>query len=238
MSTYLRLFCVFINKDYIFNKLNLMMEAKERGERLRYARTLANLKPATLEKDYGLSRHTLRAWEKGLNSGLTTQGAKRVVTILSDVGVQCTVGWLMTGKGEMPSQILAPQAIVTQENETLSSHYINIDTDNELELFYENCINQYCQPTSIEIIDDGLEPYYHKGEIVAGIRFIDDRIQSITSSMCIVELETGEILTRFLKSGNKLGLYHLVTCNLNSDEESIYDVKIASAAKIIRKYTK
>ena len=89
--------------------VNEAMSSKaERGERLKRLRLMAGFSSRkAFENKYNISANTLRSWEDGIHTGLTEQGAKRILLALRSEGIRCSVGWLLQGVGNGPDGVVS-----------------------------------------------------------------------------------------------------------------------------------
>ncbi|MFU8797197.1 MAG: hypothetical protein ACNA7Y_00605, partial [Gammaproteobacteria bacterium] len=149
--------------------------------------------------------------------------------------IQCSIGWLLQGTGVQPA--ILNEASANKRQAIPSSRFqnnIQIHTaiSREIAVFCES----YPDALYIEVIDDGMEPYYFKGDYVAGKRYYREDIPTIAvGKYCIVETQMGDILLRHLRHGSKEGYYSLQCTNLltSVSEPLLYDVELASAAPVI-----
>lgn len=79
-----------------------LSSSQARGKRLKTLRKLADLTREDIAERYAISASTLRSWEDGRATGLTEQGARRIIGAFKSEGIQCNIGWLMYGKGNQP----------------------------------------------------------------------------------------------------------------------------------------
>lgn len=203
-----------------------------RASRLRRLRNMANLNRQQMCDDEHLNINTYKGWEIARYGGLPQDGAERVVKRVSREGVICTVDWLLFGKGQGP--------YVTPGYFSYSKEEKN---DEDVELIMREIMlfqQQFSNTTFSEIQDDGMEPRYKLGDIVAGIRRFENDINSLINSNCIIQTETGEVIIRRLKKGTEKNKYMLSCINSHTKIEKpiIYDVKLIYAAPIIRHYIK
>lgn len=210
---------------------------KARGKRLKLLRNMAGLKLKDLSLKYKISISSLKFWESGYRTGLTTKGAQKIIAAMRDNGVHCDIDWLMHGVGMQPQIVdvyygeTAPEdAYVVSGGER--THYEVLTTE-EIEHFYQHHENAVVAP----VLDDGMEPYYMKGDSVGGIRVVDvTAIEAEIGKNCIIETEDQQICCRrFVKNVNA-DTYNLYCINPLTTvvEPTLYNVKIKSVAPIIR----
>jgi hypothetical protein len=212
-----------------------------RGKRLKSLRMMAGLSRKALEESDGVSASTMQSWEDAKAGGLTEKGAKRAIEVFRRKGIRCTVDWLLYGIGLPPqlSDKLFQQALLdaqeAAENAALDSSNFNLPEDraivNELLAFRQH------NPDAVEFIvgDDGMAPFYNKGDYVAGKRRYNDALNAVVGYDCIIETKENEVLIRRLKSGSRTGLYTLICINpfATVHEYAIHDCEILSAAPVI-----
>jgi len=206
---------------------------KERGQRLKRLRNLANLSRRDIEDKYFIKINTLKGWEVGRHGGLTEKGAVKILNILEQEGVNCSLDWLLYGIGKGPTIAEKFESEQEEVKEPASHERESEDKQiiDELLFFRQNHTN------SIDLIleDDSMEPCYTKGMYVAGIKRFDEEIDNIIGHNCIVQTVDGRLLLRNVRKGSKTGLYHLICLNTQSeiDEPVIYDIELVSAAPAI-----
>jgi transcriptional regulator with XRE-family HTH domain len=202
-----------------------------RGERLIRMRGMLHLTRDQFEKEYNISADTLKNWELGRNTGLTLQGGKRVIEAFKKAGIHCSIGWLLEGVGAAP--FILHSTLSNKENaasnvaESEKSYAVLAP---EMELFCEKNPRAFC----IQVVDDGMEPYYSVDDYVAGERHYDEEINKTIGQYCIVETQMGEILLRRVRESLKTGRYSLQCINILTSVSTplIYDVELASAAPV------
>lgn len=202
---------------------------KARGERLMRLRGMTNLSRADIAEKYGISADTLKNWELGRATGLTEKGARRVLTAFKQAGVQCSVGWLLAGNG-LPPVLLNQHADDLPQISQTEDNYAVIPA--EIQFFCEH----YAHAFYAEVTDQGMEPFYYKGDYVAGQRYYQPQdIEKCVGQHCIVETEKGEVLLRLIREKIKDGHYSLQCLNmqLTAPTRLIDDVEVASATPVM-----
>ena len=203
--------------------------AQARAHRLLFLRNLSGLSRDKLQSRYRIARGTLQNWESA-RCALTTKGAKLVIRAYQAEGIYCSFDWLMFGIGPSPKY--------EHNRDSVKSGYkissdIRIPTP-ELLYFRKNNTN------SIDTIvyDDSLSPLHSPGDYVAGIRVSGEQILHVCEKICIIQTLSGEMIVRYLRRGDELGLYHLIVMNTQARQKSLYNQEIIAAARIIWVYTK
>lgn len=211
-------------KKVIVNDQNA--SAEERAKRLRKIRNLANLSRKEICDSEELNLNTYKGWELARFGGLPIDGAERVITRVARENIVCTPEWLLYGKGIEPYILPQKKDISEEEKNNL--------------ILKEILLFQSLHHNSVytEIKDDSLAPDYLPGDFVAGIIFRGEDISNILDQNCIVELENGDILVRYLKKGAAKHCYKLIATNINCDITSpmVIESRIKFAAPIIRHY--
>ncbi|HEX4045704.1 MAG TPA: helix-turn-helix transcriptional regulator [Gammaproteobacteria bacterium] len=218
-------------KKITFVSSESLNEKIERGKRIKYVMKALRYSSREFEKKYGIKASTLRGWERGAQTGLTADGALKLIAAFQNEGINCTLDWLLYGKGPNPiSQIIGivpelltfPLQVMTSTPNTITQ---------ELRLFHQ------LHPGAVDSIinDDGMEPCFYKGDYVAGLRYFENDMNKLLGSNCIAQLQTGQTLVRQLQSSEKNGYYTLTCINPNtSEQESVLkDIQLFSVAYII-----
>lgn len=217
---------------------NISALSKERSDRLRRLRNLANLTRKDLCEGAGININTYIGYEVGKYGGITKKGANKVVGYLEKKGVYSTIEWLMTGCGLPPTVTTDFQSNINiTENINLSLRLPNCDQkeeskiSEEISLFYKH----YANATGLLVNDDGMSPKYDEGDYVAGIRKFGSDIDDLVGLDCIVQTLEENFFVRTLSQGRVGSCYTLLCINpkTNVDQPVIYDVSLISAASII-----
>jgi len=208
--------------------------AKERGKRLRLIRKMSGLTLDDLSTRYSFGVSTIKYWECAKNQGLSSKGAKKIISAMQKEGVQCSYMWLMHGVG------LPPQFIDLHFHKDLKEN-INIEQsayeeeksiEREISIYCENIINAIV----LTIFDDGMEPFYFVNDGVGGRRLHGNELVKAIGKDCIVETVDNQMLCRRVAEGNEVGKFNLYCINHSTHviSPNLYDVKILSAAPISR----
>lgn len=190
------------------NAIKVNEDSSAMGHRIKRARMLAGLSRKDLEEKHGISIHTLQSWELGRNPINKTKAAT-LIEILHQYDVTCSIDWLLEGIGKGPSVIENefqnyPSLADTVGDLIASEQAIQ----NEIDFFKTNNPNAVV----IRISDDSMEPEYKVGDIVGGIKFINqDQKNQCVGHNCIVETTEGIFFRRLVKSEDK----YLLVCNNN-----------------------
>lgn len=204
--------------------------AEARGARVRRIRNMANLTRLQLCEYSGININSLKGWEIGRYGGLTWSGAEKIINQTIKQGVQCTVDWLMYGIGVGPS---AQSGFTDNTIPPLTSVSTQDEDDKiaqELSLFREH----YSNAVDFIVSDDGMSPVYQRGEYVAGVCLTPQQIDTVIGTMCIVQMENGDILLRQLLKGSEPNSYTLICLNMAQITEPVLpNVKVLKVAPVI-----
>ncbi len=200
------------------------------GGRVEVLRQMIRLSRKAFSEKHGISPYTLQSWEAGKVS-LTLRAAKRLLPVFQKEGIFCTVEWLLHGMGQ-PPQLINMQAVEISETSPL---YNAPATDSSMT--HELLTFRNLNPNVMDLIvnDDGMEPYYQQGDLVAGIRRIDEAIGQLIGKECIVQTARNEILLRRIKGNRKSGTYDLMCWNMESQmvAPTLYEQTLVCAAAVI-----
>lgn len=208
--------------------------AKARGRRLKSLRMMASLSRKCMETRYGVSAGTLQGWEDGRYGGLTRKGAERFLRALKEEGVNCSLEWLLEGRGLGPQVSdrlyelkTAPAGIEIHR----SQHEEAAAVRDEL-LFF-----RHRHPTAVDmvVLDDGMSPWFHVGDTVAGNARFNAEVEQVIGHDCIVETKNGDVYLRHIERGSHHGCYNLMCKNPDTTalHPMLYDVEISYAAPVI-----
>jgi hypothetical protein len=194
-----------------------------RAQRLLWVRHMVNLPRQTFSDYPGLNPDCIYRWEKVKRGGLTRKGAHKIVERLAQLGVACSVQWLLEGIGQAP----VVQPAVSIDVEPLMGNAEEYQIAEELEAFRRNA-------HAIEwfVPDDAMAPEYCKGDYVAGVQ-VPDIIEGLGLA-CIVQTKKGERLLRKVEVGTDIGRYALLCTNPSQGRPVIqHDVELHSVAPIL-----
>lgn len=208
--------------------------AKARGKRLRLVRKMSGLTLNELAEKHNLGVSTIKYWECAKNQGLSSKGAKKIVTAMQAQGVQCSYMWLMHGIG-LPPQFLD----VRSHDNTKQAPYIDQATyEEEKSIAHEVAL--FCEKITdaitLTVFDDGMEPIYSVGDGIGGKRLYGDSIAKTIGKNCIIETVDHQLLCRRVAQGSDGSSFNLYCVNpyTTANPPHLYDVKLLSAAPISR----
>ncbi len=218
--------------------------AQLKGRRLRMARALTGFSRQELFEKIGIATSTIDTWESG-RVELSQKSAERVCSALKQVGVSCSIEWLLTGSGSPPRIMNALEKTMINVG---SFQYPDVRGDSSLKDAYAQNTYKFKKLPSLmdekvrrelnfflnlhpgslfHIVEkDFLNCRYKVGDCVAGI---EENVQSLIGKVIIAVL-----------ADSKTILCKLINCNENgassvfmSSEDSNESVQIISAAEII-----
>jgi len=202
-------------------------DSKElKGERLREALELTGLPLLTFVKKYGLSYSTIRHWVSG-RQGLTEQGALNILQVLRNEYIDCSLDWLLYGKGTPPHRIDMNIEVKTREN----PENANLTIQDEINDFKK----RHLEAAIYEITDDSMQPFYKPGDIVAGIWHYGTDIAKLIGKHCIAEVKDHGTVCRNLAPSSIPLHYNLYALNPNTRlvRPHLYDQLVVACAPVI-----
>src|SRR3989339_565468 len=206
---------------------------KARAERLKRLRNLANLSRKELCQLSGININTLIGWEVGRYGGLPADGAEKVIRYMSQKGVQCTLEWLLHELGSGPKAV-TDYLIANDEDHLSQSKSLDVVSHTEKSILHELVYfrKQFPRAISLLVEDDGMMPYYHMGDYVAGIKYQPPQWQSLVGLNCIIQRENRELILRNFRAGSGKGLFNLICLNPQTtvSQPILYNEKILNAA--------
>lgn len=203
-----------------------------RGRRLETLRKMTGLTRKNFEKKYNVSASTIQSWEAAKAGGLTDRGAQRVIQIFRQEQISCTLDWLLYGIGNSPQQMGHHTSSVHEQAENTAQPVVEEKTITQ-ELLVFRALHQ--KPIDLVVCDDGMEPYYKKGDYVAGKRRYQEEITYLVGKNCIVVTSNNEVLLRRIKKSVRNGFYDLICVNPNTNVYApvIYEQQLICAAPVI-----
>jgi len=191
-----------------------------RGKRIRFIREhLLSLTREEFCKNINITTQSLKGWELAWGSGLSKQGAIKIIGRSEELKIYSTEAWLMHGIGGNATHIT--KGLIRQKDD--ENHIAK-----EVLLFRElkNAIDTV-------IKDDGMLPFLYPGDYVGGIIVTD--IKNAIGKECIVITDSDEIFVRRLEHGKECDRYNLVCLNEHSVlvKKEIKNTAIKYSAPII-----
>jgi transcriptional regulator with XRE-family HTH domain len=188
------------------NKLTKNLTALERGKRLKFLReSIVAMRGEKFAELCGVTRGTITNWETGKGKeGLTEKGAKQIVKCMQDIGIACSVSWLLHGIGAAP-RIVDPSKLSrlyysmelsdNQQNVCEPSLAENNSYLEEVALFKEKHLDSLLYTFQ----DESMVPIYRIGDCVGGVQLPFEKFKLAQGRLCIVRLKSGEEFVRRVK---------------------------------------
>jgi DNA-binding XRE family transcriptional regulator len=204
-----------------------------RGLRFKKARKMTSLSSEQMAEELGYSRQTVSYWENGVNGGLTQKGAVKAVYLFKKHDIQCDIGWLLYGLGDITllrSEKSNSTQIDKQEKKSLS----NAQRSSEIDLFLQTHSNA----VFTQLKHSFMQPFFDNEDWVGGC-FLPMRAELVGLN-CIVKLKN-HYEVRLIKKGSKKGKYDLILTSPSSDPKHPFEltnVQLMEAAPIIRVWKK
>ena len=172
-----------------------------------------------------MSYNSLTSWENTKIEKIKPDGAQKIINIFKTLGANCSLEWLLYGKGESPSFVEIPPPTpdyrLTDEEKIYK----------ELNYFKTLHLNS----VFLMVTDTSMIPFYEPGDIVAGIKKIPgSEDQFFINRCCIVENNDGIKLIRNINLGDTQNTYSLSALEANTLHFPTFsNMTISYAAPII-----
>ena len=186
---------------------------KAKAYRIKQARLLAGYKTAkAFSIEHTINLDTLKSWESAKNP-LTEKGAKIIANSLYLEGLNCTIEWLLQGRGSPPTiwkPNLSQKIDLTSKANLLASIYIEQESNIIKEIEFFKSVNK----NSIVILsnDDGMEPFYYIGDYVGGIPIDFQSMPYDLNFDCIILTADNLFLIRRVRRANNSSDLFDFTC--------------------------
>lgn len=217
--------------------------AQLKGRRLRMARALTGFSRQELFEKIGIATSTIDTWESG-RVELSQKSAERVCSALKQVGVSCSIEWLLTGGGSPPRIMDALEKTMIDVGSfrypdvsgELSSKDAYIHTcklkklpslmDEKVRRELNFFLNLHPGSLLHVVEKDFLNCRYKVGDCVAGI---EENVKSLIGKVIIAVLANSKTILCKLINCNEDGTSSVFISSESSNEK----VQIISAAEII-----
>lgn len=217
-----------IEKKHLQNQSNS-------GVRLKKARIMAGFTRQALEDKYGISVNTLQAWENE-KSPLTLKGAAKMLEVLDDSGIACSIDWLLYGIGTLP-QLKDTRADSFFPFNRTEVKPQEINWSDEAAIIHEiEAFRTFNQNSLVIIVpDDSMLPAYTVGDYVGGKRKTIEQFEQLLGTNCIVETKDGFTILRHVAAIKTQGILTLSTINPYTTISTpvLYDVEVINLSPII-----
>jgi transcriptional regulator with XRE-family HTH domain len=176
--------------------------AQLKGRRLRMARALTGFSRQELYEKIGIATSTIDTWESG-RIELTEKSAVRICAALQQVGIYCSVEWLLTGDDSPPrmmdelekSMMFSQEkfAVVTRANETAVSktRKIPVFFDENIRRELSFFLTLHKKSIFCVVKTDFLNSRYKMGDCVAGV---DDDVAKLVGKTIIAVLKNDDVI--------------------------------------------
>lgn len=200
-----------------------------RGARVRQLREILGLTIVEFAQLCACGESTVRFWEHARGPGLSTRGAKKIVSAIEKkTSLECDLHWLLDGDGPIPYENPTSNSI-SEEIKSFSSE------ENELKADIEKFNTSQTSHLLLCLQDDAMAPFFKKGDYIGGIKVVGEEINQLIGEICIVQTLGGQILLRKLYDSPQPGKYRLSAINPAAQDALLaYDTELSSAAWITR----
>lgn len=162
----------------------------ERGNRLKFCRTMLKKTLKELGAAHHISIGSLSNWELG-SSPISEKNVHKIITLLAAEGLVCSKDWLLEGKGDAP-YIYASLS----HNEAKQDESFNLTTQffffKEIESFKK--IHPDMLVTLVR--DNSMGPFLRVGDYVGGPTLPKAAYEKEQGNICIIEVTEGNFLVR------------------------------------------
>lgn len=196
-----------------------LISPQARAKRLKELRRLAKLTLQEMAEGGQINYNTLCGWESAKHGGLTEKGALKVVERLKDLGVECSIEWLMYGTGMQPK---SSQLIMSAKKLTSTTQLIQEQSE-VLKKMYSNMIQ-------LLLADDAMLPDYQTGDFLAGLAMPLSALYKANGQNIIACLAGGETVLRKFYIQPATGSILLLAQNLKYNESLLADPLIEAWA--------
>lgn len=209
------------------------------GKRIRYIRDellgLSRSKFAEKHKNKKITKDALQNWEEARFKGLKVHHVDLLAQAFEEEGVICNRDWLLDGTGD-PPRLRSYLDQFMEETTRPIILPVQLKSDEEA-IAAELRAFRECHVDAVDAIvsDNALAPCYLPGDYVAGIRYIGTDIEKAIGLPCIVQTQTGQVVTRKVEAGSIDGHFNLLSFKQTTTSENytMSNVKLFSAAPII-----
>ncbi|HLD95126.1 MAG TPA: helix-turn-helix transcriptional regulator [Alphaproteobacteria bacterium] len=210
-------------------------ERIEISNRIKELRSKIGLTRAEIQTKYGLNVSTLRSVENQSNA-LSLSLAKKLAIIASENGVDCSIEWLMEGKGSPP--FLVSKEKWTKKNPVtqLSTMVKGIVESQTLSIAFDvhNFLQSYkdYDPEILKISDDAMAPQFKSGDYVGGIPVTIEKINNFLDTPFILELENGKKVLRYVTVYEKRPMLYCTNFRHEGSPKLIFNPVITKACPV------
>jgi transcriptional regulator with XRE-family HTH domain len=155
----------------------------DKNERLKLLRNMAGFTMKELAKKTGFGASTINHWESNKDT-LSERGAKRLLEVFRENGIECSAAWLLHGAGD-PPQFLT----VSLSKET---RVINVNLENIIRQAIDYFHYAIENSITTSLNTDALYPVFRKGFKVGGQKIFNS-FEKYTKLPAIISTQNEEI---------------------------------------------
>ncbi|MBN2690110.1 MAG: helix-turn-helix transcriptional regulator [Gammaproteobacteria bacterium] len=201
----------------------------DRAKRCDILRKLTAQTLAALAKEIGVSKETVRSWEKGIAGGLTEKGASQLEDAAIAFNVKVDAMWLLYGIGD------APKIIKQTEQEEITPKQSKAEKAIKINSYIEEFLSTP-NTLAFEITDESMLPFYEIGDIL-GCEIIDEPQKE--NSDCVITLADDTQLCRTISHAKAKNKYNYSCYNTDANTPNLFKnntkLKQIAAIRIIWK---
>jgi transcriptional regulator with XRE-family HTH domain len=170
----------------------MIIENIERGNRLKYCRTMLKKTLKELGTANQISIGSLSNWESGA-SPISEKNIHKIISLLATEGLICSKRWLLEGVGEAPYLYTFKPYNTDQKDNSfnLTAQFLFFK---EIESFKKT----HPEMLITLVRDDSMLPFLGVGDYVGGPELSKADYMKEQGNICIIEIKEGEFLVRQL----------------------------------------
>ena len=189
-----------------------------RGRRLGKVRQMAGINISNLAMQIGYSRQAVSYWENGVKTGLSHEGAMKIVEVVNKLGVHCEIDWLFYGKGEMPQWLVREKTDVVYAKDAKT-------VNQEVELFTQ----LHPHTVVMQVPHQFMRPLYEPHDWIGGCW--QPIKPHLLGKPCIMKI-ADTLQVRMLKTGDSAGKFHLSFMSYLVDAAQPFELKNISLTQV------
>jgi len=186
------------------------------GRRIKSARLLAGFSRRQFEDFSGISSSTIQSWEIGRNP-LSEKMAKILMEYFGKAGLICSVEWLLHAVGSPPKTVEELNYLSQKQDDSNNSiEIINWSDEFSIQKDVENFYRSNKDAIVILINDDGMEPYYSRGDYVGGKKINLEYLDKLYGVNCIIQTDNEDIFVRQIRPAEQKQQVNIFCINPNT----------------------
>lgn len=199
-----------------------LTDTQKRGNRIFHVRKkLLKMTRDQFCQGFHYTSQSLKAWELAWGGGISESRARILVDYMRDLGVHCTVPWIMYGVGPEPK-------LLTQYEQHNPDGLQDDDDLAEELLFFENRAHAH----TAQVTDDSLYPILRVGDYVGGFETQQPH-KALDQECLVIDLQDNQYI-RILKQGDQAQTYHLTSYNPHTTAfQEIRNIKLKKIIPIV-----